>query len=236
MSDVNVIMEIYNHAIREYRRIKMDRDTRYVTDFIYTLKYIKDEFPFEPYFQFIPDKSDNTIEVYFNILSAKNTEIINNLFDQYNEIYGKMFDNDSHNFHTSYSRNIQEDEIIKPIVQEYGEMALVATRDQLNMKSITEMYNSINLSVSFMTKMKSIFNDYIIDDKTFTSRLNILLKEIEEPFYIDLYLMLKRLQSYDFYTNTIYLMKEKKARGQSIILDSPYSSTYIFSDGGVIND
>lgn len=214
----------------------MDKDNRYVTDFVYTLEYIKDEFPFEPYFRFIPDKSDNTIEVDFNILSAKNLEIINNLFDRYNEIYGKMFDKDPHNFHTSYSWNIQEDEILRPIIQEYGEMALVETRDQLNIESITEIYNSINLSVSFMNKMKFIFNNYITDDKTFTSRLNILLKEIEEPFYIDLYLMLKRLQTYDFYINTIYLMKEKNAKGQSILLDSPYSSAYIFSDGGALND
>lgn len=214
----------------------MDKDTKYVTDFVYTLEYIKDEFPFEPYFQFIPDKSDNTIEVYFNILSAKNAEVINNLFDQYYEIYGKLFDKDSHNFHTSYSRSIQEDKIIKPIVQEYGEMALVASKDQLNIKSITEIYNCVNLSVSFINKMKFIFNNYIKNDKTFTSRLNVLLNEIEEVFYIDLYLMLKRLQSYNFYTNTIYLMKEGETEGQAIVLDSPYSSTYIFSDGGVIND
>ena len=236
MSDANVIMEIYNHAIREYRRIKMDKDTKYVTDFVYTLEYIKDEFPFEPYFQFIPDKSDNTIEVYFNILSAKNAEIINNLSDQYYEIYGKLFDKDPHNFHTSYSRSIQKDKIIKPIVQEYGEMALVATKDQLNIKSITEIYSCVNLSVSFINKMKFIFNNYIKNDKTFTSRLNVLLNEIEEVFYIDLYLMLKRLQLYNFYTNTIYLMKEGETEGQAIVLDSPYSSTYIFSDGGVIND
>ena len=234
MTDENAIIEIYNHTIRELRRIKMNKDIRYITD-LYTFKYIKDEFPFEPNFRFIPDKSDNTIEVDFNILSLKNMEIINNLFDQYNEIYGKLFDKYSHNFHTSYSWSLQNDEILEPIIQKYAEMALVATKDQFNIKSITEIYNSTILAVLFIKKMKLIFNDYIIDDKTFTSRLNILLHEIEEPFYIDLYLMLKRLYSYDFYTNTIYLMKEGKTKEQTILIDSPYSSTYIFSDGGALN-
>ena len=236
MSDVNVIMEIYNYAIKEYRRIKMDKDTRYVTDFIYTLKYIKDEFPFEPNFRFIVDKSNNRVGVDFNILSLKNMEIINNLFDQYDEIYGKIFDEDSHNFHTSYSENIQHDEILEPIVQEYGGMALVEAKKQLNIKSITEIYNSISLAVSFINKMKLIFNNYIIDDKTFTSRLNTLLNEIEEPFYIDLYLMLKRLHSYDFYTKNLYLMNKKGEKRQAILLDSAYSSTYIFPNGDALNE
>lgn len=213
----------------------MDKDTRYVTDFIYTLKYIKDEFPFEPNFRFIVDKSNNRVGVDFNILSLKNMEIINNLFDRYNEIYGKIFDEDSHNFHTSYSENIQHDEILGPIVQEYGGMALVEAKKQLNIKSITEIYNSISLAVSFINKMKLIFNNYIVNDKTFTSRLNTLLNEIEEPFYIDLYLMLKRLYSHDFYTNSIYLMKEGETKERTILIDSPYSSTYIFSNGGVLN-
>lgn len=214
----------------------MDKDTKYIRDFMYTLDYIKEEFPFEPYFDFIPDTSDDRIRVDFNILSVKNMEIINNLFDRYDELYGKIFDEDSHNFHTSYSENIQHDEILDPIVEEYGVMALVEAKKQLNIKSITEIYNSISLAVSFINKMKLIFNNYIIDDKTFTSRLNILLHEIEEPFYIDLYLMLKRLQSRDFYTNTIYLMKEGKTKERTILIDSPYSSTYIFSNGGALND
>ncbi len=214
----------------------MDKDTKYIRDFMYTLDYIKDEFPFEPYFDFIPDTSDDRIRVDFNILSANNVEIITDLFDRYDEIYGKIFDEDSHNFHTSYSENIQHDEILDPIVQEYGVMALVEAKKQLNIKSITEIYNSISLAVSFINKMKLIFNNYIIDDKTFTSRLNTLLNEIEEPFYIDLYLMLKRLHSRDFYTNTIYLMKEGETKERTILIDSPYSSTYIFSNGGVLND
>lgn len=213
----------------------MDKDTKYIRDFMYTLDYIKEEFPFEPYFDFIPDTSDDTIEIDFNILSANNVEIITDLFDRYNEIYGKIFDKYSHNFHTSYSWSLRDDEILDPIIQKYAEMALIEAKKQFNIDSISDMFTNANLAVSFINKMRFIFNNYIIDDKTFTSRLNILLHEIEEPFYINLYLMLKRLYSRDFYTNTIYLMKEGETKERTILIDSPYSSTYIFSNGGVLN-
>ena len=214
----------------------MDKDTKYIRDFMYTLDYIKEEFPFEPYFDFIPDTSDDTIEIDFNILSANNVEIITDLFDRYNEIYGKIFDKYSHNFHTSYSWSLQDDEILDPIIQKYAEMALIEAKKQLNINSISDMFTNANLAVSFINKMRFIFNNYIIDDKTFTSRLNILLKEIEEPFYIDLYLMLKRLHSYDFYTKKLYLMNKKGEKRQAILLDTAYSSTYIFPNGDALNE
>ena len=214
----------------------MDKDTKYVRDFMYTLDYIKEEFPFEPYFDFIPDTSDDTIEIDFNILSANNVEIISDLFDRYDEIYGKIFDKYSHNFHTSYSWSLLDDEILYPIIQKYAEMALIEAKKQLNINSISDMYRNANLAVSFINKIRFIFNNYIMDDKTFTSRLNILLHEIEEPFYINLYLMLKRLHSYDFYTKKLYLMNKKGEKRQAVLLDTPYSSTYIFPNGCALNE
>ena len=95
-----------------------------------------------------------------------------------NEIYGKIFDKYSHNFHTSYSWSLQDDEILDPIIQKYAEMALIEAKKQFNIDSISDMFTNANLAVSFINKMRFIFNNYIIDDKTFTSRLNTLLNEI----------------------------------------------------------
>ena len=208
--------------------------TYFNNNYLCTLEYIKDEFPFEPHFQFIPDMDKNMLDVCFSILSYENTELVQSLFERYDELYGKMFNKYSDNFVESYSWSLQHDKILQPIIKEYGHMSLIETKKELNMNSINDAIGTDSI-VLFTNTMKTVFNNYIMNDETFISRLNIILHDIETEFYIRLYLLLKRLAASDFYLNTINNYKEK-IDGSSVLIDTPYASTYIYSNGGMINE